>query len=219
MVEKSERKLPKIGYLYHYPKLDHPTEKFRLDIFVSSVPTEQHFDVLRAHFFVKTAHESIARLTVTHPWNYEKSARVCAGVVIMEDRKGKKEEAFTFGGQLKIEGKEQQTVCNLVSPATILEISRATSKYGLFIDELEIILAEQQARYRDRQEYEKQLCGADPFRLYLACLRELIQKLESFQHKDENYQQLLIFLHSEEHRLEEAGLLEKPIPTLETIFE
>ena len=219
MDEKSEKKLPRIGYLYHYPNLDHPTEKFRLDIFVSSTPTEQHFDVLRAHFFVKTSAEGVSRLTVTHPWSYEQSTQVCAGVIIMEDHKGKKEEAFSFGGQLKIEGQKRQTVCNLVSPAPILEINRATPMHGLFIDELEIILAEQHARYSERQKYEKQLCEADPYRLYLACLNELIQKLEGLPHKDENYLQLLAFLYSQEHRLEAAGLLEKPIPTLESIFE
>ncbi|MBT3189898.1 MAG: hypothetical protein HN335_12960, partial [Anaerolineae bacterium] len=59
MNTKEENALPKIGYLYHYPQLDHPTDNFRLDIFVSSVPTEQHFDVQHVHFFIKTPQETV----------------------------------------------------------------------------------------------------------------------------------------------------------------
>ena len=153
MTEKSQRDLPKIGYLYHYPQPDHPTDKFRLDIFLSSTPTEQHFDVVQAHFSVKAATDAIAELKVTHPWTYEQKARVCVGLVVIEDRKGKKEEAFTFGGQLEIDGQVSQTVCKLVSTAPILEISRATPLHQFFIEEIEIILAEYRAKYVDRQVY------------------------------------------------------------------
>ncbi|MFH1633689.1 MAG: hypothetical protein ABIG63_06710 [Chloroflexota bacterium] len=218
MAKKSENALPKIGYLYHYPRFDHPTDNFRLDIFISSIPTEQHFDVLRAHFFVKTPQGAIERLTITHPWNYEKTIRVCAGVVLMEDRKWKKEEAFAFGGQLKIDVQELQTVCNLVSSAPILEISGATPLHRFFIDELEILLAERRAAYLNRREYETQLSKMDPLELYLACLKELIQKFEQFPHKDEKYLQFLMFLHSQKHRLDAAGLSRDPAPKLDDIF-
>ena len=189
-----------------------------MDIFISSKPTERHFDVLRAHFFIKGPREAVERLTVTHPWKYDPVAHVCAGVVIMEDRKGKKEEAFTFGGQLTIDEQESRTVCNLVSTAPILEISGASPLQHFFIEEVEAILAMQRARFTDLLAYEKHVCKADPFELYQACLEELTQKLESFQHKDENYRQLLVYLHSQEHRLAAAGLLVDPIPTLEDIF-
>ena len=218
MAEKSESTLPKIGYLYHYPRLDHPTDNFRLDIFISSIPTEQHFDVLRAHFFVKHLKGKLEHLTISHPWNYEKTAHVCAGVVEMEDRKGKKEEAFTFGGKLKIESQDLQTVCTLVSPAPILEISEATPLNELLIDELEILLAERRASYPNHLEYETQLEKSDPFELYLACLNELIQKFEGFPHKDEIYLQLLWFLHSQKYRLEAAGLSRDSALKLEDIF-
>jgi hypothetical protein len=219
MTQKSESDLPKIGYLYHYPKLGHPTDIFRLDIFISSIPTEQHFDVLRVHLFLKTQKGKIERLSITHPWTYEKAARVCAGVVIMEDRKGKKEEAFTFGGQLIIDVKESQTVCVLVSSAPILEISGATPMHSLFIDEVEILLAEHRAAFENDHEYENRLCSADPLALYLACLKELIQKFEQFSHKGEEQLQFLIFLHSQEHRLDAAGLLRDPVVTLGEIFK
>ena len=174
MAEKPDRTLPKIGYLYHYPQLDLPTDNFRLDIFISSIPTKQHFDVLRARFFVKPLKGEIERLIITHPWNYGKTARVCAGVIEMEDRKGKKEEAFSFGGQLKIESQDLQTVCILVSPAPILEISGTSPMNGLFIDELEILLAEHRAAYPNYLEYETQLVKTNPYELYLSCSSEVI---------------------------------------------
>ena len=218
MTKGLEDDLPKIGYLYHYPKLDHPTNKFRLDIFISSIPTEEHFDVLRAHFFVKGPKGMLDRLTITHPWDFEKTSHVCEGLIIMEDRKGKKEEAFSFGGQLKIDVKENQTVCTLVSSAPILEISDVSPLHVLFIEELEVLFAEHRAKNVDRQEYETHLCEADPLELYIACLGELIKKFDHFPHKDEKYLQLLMFLHSNEHRLALAGLLDESTTKLENIL-
>lgn len=218
MNNKSENDLPKIGYLYHNPKLVNPTGKYRLDIFISSIPTEQHFDVLHVTFFVKSSQGTIERLTITHPWNYEDTYRICAGMVIMEDRKGKKEEAFTFGGQLKIDELEVQTVCVLVSSAPILKISGATSLRRLFIDELEIILAERQATYSNHDEYEAILIKTEPFELYLACLNELISKFEQFPQTESEYHQLLLDLHSQKYRLDAVGLSKDPAPNLDDLF-
>jgi hypothetical protein len=198
MNDKSENNLPKIGYLYHNPKLVNPTGKYRLDIFISSIPTEQHFDVLHVTFFVKSSQGTIERLTITHPWNYE--------------------EAFTFGGQLKIDELEMQTVCVLVSSAPILKISGATSLRRLFIDELEIILAERQATYSNHDEYEAILIKTEPFELYLACLNELISKFEQFPQTESEYHQLLLFLHSQKYRLDAVGLSKDPAPNLDDLF-
>ena len=218
MTKKVENGLPKIGYMYHYPRLDNLTDTFRLDIFISSIPTKKHFDVLRAHFFVKTQEGVVRRLTITHPWTYEEIARVCAGVIILEDRNKKEEEAFTFGGQLKIKAEEMQTVCTMVSTAPILEISRATPLHSLLVEEMEILFAERQAKYTNRHEYEAKLGNADPLDLYLACLKELREKFEQFPHMDNEYLQFLRYLHTEEHRLEAAGLFRKPRPELEDIL-
>jgi hypothetical protein len=219
MANKSEENLPKIGYVYHFPKIDEPTDKFRLDIFISSIPTEKHFDVLNLYIFVKAQNGEIKHETISHPWDDETSVNICAGVVIMEDRKGKKEEAFTFGGKMEIEEQEMQTICILKSAAPILEISAATPMHRLFIEELEILLAKLQAKYPDHNQYDRQLCEADPAELYQACLMELIQKFENFPNKNEKYFQLLMHLHSQEHRLKEAGLFEIPAPSLDKIFD
>ncbi len=218
MTQETERNLPKIGYLYHYPRLDHPTEHFRLDIHVTSEPTGLHFDVLRVLIPTKTDTETIKLLKVTHPWPYEKSAGVAPGKIIMEDRVGKKEEAFTFGGQLTISNQDEQTSCILVSSAPILEISEAAPVHMHLAEEVEMILAEMQAKYSDHKEYEQQLCKLDSLRLYSACLNTLLVKYENFPQKTERLNRLLRFLKSEKVRLQEAGLAGYPHLRIDDLF-
>jgi hypothetical protein len=218
MDKKQDNDLPNIGYLFHYPKLDHPADKFRLDIFISSIPTEKHFDVESARFHVRNPELGIENMTVSHPWSNPQKVRVCAGLVILEDRFGEKVEAFAFGGQLSIEVKELQTVCILVSSAPILKITSSSPQQKLFADEFEILLAEQRAKYPDHFKFEQHLCDIDPFTLYLACLKKLVTKFEELPHKDDRYHQFLFFLHSQMHRLDSAGMLSGYTLDLDNIF-
>jgi hypothetical protein len=218
MTEKSETKAPNIGYLYHYPRLDHPTDNFSLDIYLSSAPTEQHFDVLRSHFFVANQEGEIERLSVTHPWTFDETAQVCAGLVEMEDWKGKKEEAFTFGGRLTIESQDTVTTCMLTSSAPILEISGATPLHALFIEEMEILFAKRKAAYHHHHEYETRLIEADPLKLYCACLEALFQKFEHLPHKDEKYSRFLVDLRMQKHRIEATELVKEPASALNDIL-
>jgi len=218
MTEDIANNLPKIGYLYHYPSLDHPTDKFRLDIYISSIPTEKHFDVLHVITNTESQYGGFERLKVTHPWEFQSSYRVCAGIVIMEDRKDKKNEAFCFGGQLTIKGKESLTECVLVSPAPIIEINETSPMQLLFIVEVEMLLAEYRTEYPDENDFEMHLCAADPFDLYTACLTNLIDKYKYKAHKDDINLQFLSYLHKDEYRLHLAGLLKDPVPSLDEIF-
>ncbi len=218
MKEQEETVLPKIGYLYHYPRLDHASENFRLDIFVASIPTELHFDVQHAHFFVKTPENAIERLTISHPWTYKKDEQVCAGVVIMEDRNKVKKEAFTFGGNLKIATEETHTTCVLTSTAPILDIIDAMPVQRFFVEELEIILAERRAVYADHHDYETYLGAADPRELYLASLEALLQKFENFPSMDKNQREFLSFLRAEKKRLYAVGISAEAARSLKEIF-
>jgi hypothetical protein len=218
MNEENAKDLPKIGYLYHYPTVDHPTDKFRLDIYLSSIPTEKHFDVL--HFFLNTESQlgGLERLKISHPWEFQSLFRVCAGKVILEDRKGKKEEAFCFGGKLNINVKENQTACILVSPAPIIEVNETRPMQVMFVMELEMLLAEYRATYSDGSDFEMHMCAADPFDFYVACLRKLIEKFEHKAYKDDANLQFVKDLHHDEYRLRMAGLLNKHTSSLDEIF-
>jgi hypothetical protein len=206
--------IPNIGYLYHYPRLDHPSDNFCLDIYLFSAPTEQHFDVLRSHFSVASQQGTIERLTVKHPWAFGQTFQVCGGLVEMEDWKGKKEEAFTFGGSLTIDSKEMVTTCSLASSAPILEISGATPLHALFIEEVEILLAERKAANLNPHEYEAHLIKANPLKLYRACLEALIDKFENFPHKDEQYLKFLVDLWIQKRRIAATALAKGPAPSL-----
>lgn len=219
MSEKKEVRLPEIGYLYHYPKLGRSEDPFQLDVFISSTPTEKHFDVYRLRVIAKNPHAKLENYSILHPWHYSKEAEVCAGVVIMEDRNGAREEAFTFGGSLSIEVKELQTNCFLTSPAPILEISHAAPVDKLFIDEVELLLAEYRVNFTAPFAFEEKLFEIDPFDLYIACLFRIVDKFEQFPKRDEMYERLLVQLHAQLHRLDAVGLIKKVHPTLEELFE
>ena len=218
MSKTEEHGLPKIGYLYHYPRLDHPTDIYRLDIHITSEPTNQHFDVFRVRFPIKTKMEEIEYLKVTHPWNYENGAVVCAGKAIMEDQKGKKEEAFTFGGQLDIKPQKIQTTCVLVSPAPILDICAEIPSHQHFIERVEILLAEVQAKFSDQLEYEKRLVRMEPMDLYLACLLTLSDRYEQLHQKTDEQYQFLYYLHSQMYRLKAAKLIKDNILLIDRLF-
>lgn len=218
MSPENANDLPKIGYLYHYPSLDHPTDKFRLDVYVTAIPTEKHFDVLHVFLNAESRFGGLERLKVTHPWEFQSSYRVCAGKVILEDRKDKKEEAFCFGGQLTIKEKELLTECILVSPAPIIEINETRPMQVLFMVEVEMLLAEYRTEFPNLIDYEMHLCAVDPYDLYAACLRNLIDKYKGKVHKDDVDLRFLSYLHKEEHRSLLAGLLKDPVPSLDEIF-
>lgn len=218
MNEENALELPKIGYLYHYPSLDHPTDKFRLDVYVSSIPTEKHFDVLHAIFNVESEYGGIERLKVTHPWEFQSPYRACLGRVILEDRNDKKDEAFCFGGKLTLNVKHKLTECVLVSPAPIIEMNETRPMQVLFVRELEILLAEYRADNKDESDYEKHMCAVDPLDLFTACLNELLEKYIHKANKDDTSLEFLDYLHKEEHRLHEAGLGKESVSSLDVIL-
>jgi hypothetical protein len=219
MAQNNGLQLPKIGYLFHYPDPDHPSEKFRLDVFITSQHTEKHFDVLNANFPAQTPREIVTNLKVFHPWEFEQQYRVCPGLVILEDHKGKKEQALTFGGYLSIESRDLHTVCILVSQAPIIQFHQNQHPQELFIEEVEILLAEQRAHFHDDSFYQQRVCDSDPLELFQSCIQTLIHKLENFKNRNESYSELLNYLHTQEHRLDAAGLLNGPGKSLEEMFQ
>lgn len=218
MGNEADSKLPNIGYLYHYPSLDHPTDKFRLDVYISSIPTEKHFDVLHVILNVESQYGGLERLKISHPWKLQSPYRVCPGMVILEDRKDKKYEAFCFGGQLTINVKDMLTECILLSSAPILEIDENLPMKVKFIEKVEILLAEYRADYSNDKDYEFHLCAAAPFDIYSACLKNILDEVKSKTHQDDINLQFLDYLHKEEYRLSTAGLLKDTVPSLDEIF-
>lgn len=102
-----------------------------------------------------------------HPWHRELNYQVYAGFIILEDRKGKKVEAFTFGGSLQIQTREEITICTFESEAPILEMGMKDPMRELLVEEVDIILAERSAAaLPDERGFEKRLAQVNSCMLY-----------------------------------------------------
>jgi len=81
-----------------------------------------------------------------------------------------------------------------------------------------VLLRQYRAQYPGTGEFEETLFKMAPFDLYVACLKELAAKFEAFPRKDEQYLQLLFYLHTQLHKFDAASLLAQFTPTLEQLF-
>jgi hypothetical protein len=206
------------GYFFHSQERSDSPGHPQLDVFLRSVPTEKHFDPVKMTINVAVGGKDIEFIKVHHPWSLLEHYRVCSGRVILQDRKGKKVEAFTFGGDLQIESKEEVTIGNLTSPAPILELTSTSSFPSLLAEETEIIFAERRAEWEpDHTTFNKKLIMADPFVLYCACLEYLEVKYEHSHIRDDGViQHFAQFLHDEIEALQ--GLHKWPVK-LPTVAE
>jgi len=210
---------PEYGYWYYPPQSERAPAGNRLDIILFENPTGQHFDPQYVSLPVKTD-RVIETVHFHHPWGFADTYPVCAGLVEMVDWGDKKEEAFTFGGRFSLSVHEGWTRGTLESTAPIFAVSEADPVKRLWIDEVEILLAERRAAFaEDPREFERRLAEVEPFALYIACLNALIQKFEPLQHLQEpQILQLLHFLQTEKRRLAEEGLLPLALSVLEDVL-
>ena len=164
-----------LGYEFSSSSYSKNTGYFRADIILRPNPTHKHFDPERV-FFVISDHESIERLIISYTTGPQfNKYRVVAGLIRIQDRKGKVVFAFTFGGELQIVEEEQKKICTLISTAPILQFLQPT--VVRFIEDVEILLAKRRAYWGSNpNEFETRLAAVEPLVLYVACLEYLIEK-------------------------------------------
>lgn len=210
----------KLGYWFYPPESEEALGGNRLDIVINETPTMAHFDPERVNLNARTEDAFIEKLKIVHPWYFNHSYQVLPGIVEIIDRKGKKIEAYIFGGTLEIDTEETSTVCTLTSSASIIEMGEVGSLQMMFIEEVEILLAERSASLlAEHRVYEKHLVEADPFQLYLACLQTLIQKYDTLKQVDEvRVHEFSDFLHRERRRLRNSDQLPREMPTLAQVL-
>lgn len=212
---------PDLGYIFYPYKIPGHPGHSRLDVIIPAVPTYRHFDPQKIQIQVISATHSSQRLIIHHPWTMGKSYRVCAGRVLVTDRKNKRIEAFSFGGKLQISSDPDQTICVLVSEAPIFALFTPHELSVWFISEVEILLAEQKAHWDPQHphSYEMHLATIEPFQLYVACLQALRDKLshlpESVDELTHNGQR---FVRAEIQRLQSDGTWPPQPPTLNQLF-
>ena len=192
----------KLGYCFHPPAGEHDMGHPQLDVVIRSAPTGEHFDP-ESFICVIPATAGSAKLHVTHPWLQETSYRVCAGEIDIEDARRAHVKAFTFGGTLHIDSDARRTICQLVSPAPLLEHARELSSLeAQLIEEVQILLAERRA-VQDDDALDRKLAATDPLQLYRACLVALNEKFAHFPPTDDAHRRFRQFLHSATQSLAE----------------
>jgi len=220
MVQKNNPDESKLGYWFFPPESEQAPGGTRLDVVIEGIPTLMHFDPKKITLNVKSENGFIEKINIIHPWYFDLSYQALTGLVEIVDRKGKKEEAFIFGGNLTIETRDASTTCSLTSPAPILKMSEVGSQHMMFIEEVEILFAERSASLlSEHRVYETHLVNADPFQLYLGCLHDLIEKFDHLISLQEpRIQKFFEFLHGERRRLIEEGTRPDQIPTLADVL-
>lgn len=169
-----------LGYNFFPPAAPHTVGHSQLKVVIRPAPTEAHYDPESLTCSVAGRFGGVEPLRVHHPWLLDTAYRVCAGHVTLDDRKGKRVTAFTFGGELHIEAADQRTVCRLTSPAPILHHPRLEDSLERRLgEEVEILFAERRAAWLGAEEqFERRLAQADPLALYYACLTALGEKFD-----------------------------------------
>jgi hypothetical protein len=182
-----------LGYRFHPPVSEHDLGHPQLDVVIRPTPTGEHFDPASFTCLVAAASGS-TRLHVVHPWTQENTYRVCAGEIDIEDVRHEHITAFTFGGTLQINSDMHRTVCQLASPAPLLERARQTPTLEEhLIEEVYILFAERRA-VQDDDVFDRRLAAADPLLLYRACLVALNEKFAHFPVTDGVHRRFKQFL-------------------------
>ena len=199
-----------LGYSFFPSDDPHDVGHPQLKVIIRPAPTGRHYDPEVITCTIAPASGGAEMLRVHHPWILADTYRVCAGHVILEDRKGKQVVAFTFGGELRIDSNQARTICCLTSPAPILEQSLMRDSLEVLLgEEVEILFAERRAAWlHDTNTLDKRLAAADPSALYRACLATLRAKFDQFPEWEEPIvEELIHFLHT-------TTLLRSDVPSL-----
>ncbi|MEZ4591286.1 MAG: hypothetical protein R3D55_09090 [Chloroflexota bacterium] len=209
---------PDLGYIFYPSEFSHYPGHPRLDVILTTEPTERHFDPSKVQFQVISAQNHLEHLTIHHPWTGGARFRVCAGRIFITDRINKKVEAFTFGGNLQILAESDHTVCALTSPAPIFDLTVTHNLPMWLTAEVEILLAQQKAHWQPHHHdlFDAHLAQIEPFVLYTSCLQALYDK--KFPAGEEAYGEGTHFIQAEIKRLKNAGTWPLQLPSLTQLF-
>ncbi len=195
-----------LGYTFHPPLEAHPIGYSQLDVVIRPTPTGEHLDPESFACHI-AADDRTMRLQVIHPWTQETTYRVSLGEIDIEGMRHEHVTAFTFGGTLRVDSYAQRTLCQIVSPAPLLEHARQTSTLPeQLIEEVQILMAERRAAHLDDDAFELKLAAADPLQLYHACLGALEEKFAHFPATDEGHRHFKQFLLDATRSLKDAGI-------------
>jgi len=211
-----------LGTVFSPPSYPNQLCHRQLDITIHDTPTFRHYDPEVVLLRVAPDLLGNSTIRVRHPWEGKENHHAFASTVIMRDRLDKVVEAFTFGGNLLIESKNGCTKCSLRSLAPILSFYSWCSVETELAEEVEILLAERREVWDEDHKqisFEHRLAEADPFVLYLSCLKNLQDKFSHFPNQIPEYLiRFIHFLRVEIKRLSNEGLWPLHLPQIEELL-
>lgn len=215
---------PPLGYAFlphkGFPELGYEA----LHVYVYDQPTGEHFDPCRVFCTVAEEHRghlSLRKLHIEHPWNDKDIHHLCAGRIIVEDHKGKRVEAFTWGGEAHIEKNDAFTRCIFRTPVPMLVFDPNDQTEDALISEFEALLARRRAAWEPRlEEFEHHLASADPKTLFAAATLTLHTHLQEYPPvgRSTAYWKMRSWTEEALERLKKGGWGAGRIPALEEVL-
>jgi hypothetical protein len=174
-----------LGFWFAPPEYPHAPGSPEMSFNIYDRPTEQHFDPEEGILSLVSDSGFPERTSITHPCHLKDRYHVYPGYVILFDRKGKQERAYTFGGTLKVKCLEMRSQCSLQSTAPIIYVQEKLDLPSRLAGEVEILFAERAAAWLpDQDGYERRRASVSPEILYPACLKTLLGKYSAFENPD-----------------------------------
>lgn len=140
-------------------------------------PTEAHYDPESVQLRLRDEHGAAQWVSLHQRPPFQGRLRVCAGHITLDDRREKKVEFFTFGGEIRPVFTETVTVYAITSPVPILGITppslnTVAEKLAL---KAETAMARGDACWgRDRTGFRQRLGSVEPLMLYAAILEGVL---------------------------------------------
>lgn len=157
-----------LGYLFHPPDnpqaLGHPM----LEVNLYHSPTGKHYDPRQITLPILDAVAGVQNQELFHPVEVG-DRQVASGKISLLDFKDKEVEAFTFGGRLLCSNFADHSLCKLVSPAPIFNISAYEEGEAELVTEYEAELAILRARWGGEDfSLDARLAAIEPEELFLS---------------------------------------------------
>ena len=161
-----------LGYRLSPHVYAHAPGSPRLEVNLYGLPTLQHFDPRKMVLKVRSLKGLPTDLAITPPWDFFDTYQACVGHVVLYDRKDKRVNLYTYGGDLKIHNEGDKTHCVLESEAPIMILGELSGFATILADETEILIAEAFANSEhDTEHFLSRLASVKPLQMYASCLK------------------------------------------------
>ncbi len=207
---------------YHLLPQVHPNSPgyTGLQVAIRATPTRQHFDPETIQLSLLNRAGKIEETKLDLETTLSEQHIVCAGSIILCDRKDKQESFYCFNGTIESTLARGETVYTLRSSAPVLWLSiKGGSIADQLVAEFGRVIGEIRASAREKDEdFFAHLATFEPLALYTAGLCSIFSDYERVSALRDSYPDLHALLHSEKDWLQDKGLWPEPPTTLEELL-